>query len=322
MIFLKVWREKMNNEYPVVLVNSLQDSALDYEELGASVKQLGLVHARLESQIELFHNPLAKGLAKLKRALGAKPKYSVEEILRMQLEIIRRLRRTMELQSVKTRTRLEHLVDYSEEVDGKIENSMEYRLSQKPEIEQLERTLAEESKQLQKEDKSKKGYFAKEHAYKRARRDLSEKHHQYDLATEAVIDFTQQEHYLEVQEDLIRNTVHTSERLAEKTKRVESQIAVIRGTYDAVIKQQKLYIALYQALHEQRVYIQGLDQILMIGRSTLSQIAARSQTLNGFYDNPDTEGLRDSIADENYDRREENEFTLEDHINDKDDKLQ
>lgn len=302
------------NEYSLVLADNIKDCTFDYDELSGSVKELVKMHAELETQIKSIKTPLRKAYTKLKRALFGQPKHSVDEIMNMQLSIIRQIRRALQFQSKKTRTKLESVVNYSEALDNELEKSIQYRLQENPILEQLKKELDENSLVMQKQDKKQPGYFEKDSEANKKLREYKEKLHNYDLATEAVLDILQQREYLNLQEEIVRNTVYTSERLADKTIRIENQLSVIRGMYDSVLKQHKLYLALYHALGCQKTYLANLDDILMTGQQVMETIATKSQTINTFHKNPKLEGFQELTQFSSIDRREEKELLLAEYL--------
>lgn len=303
-------------EYSMILTENLQDVSLDYDELTTSVKELTKMHTELEINTAYLKSPLAKTYAKIKRAIGAAPRYTVEEVLSVQLMIIRQLRKTSESQALKTRVKLDKMVFYAEESDLKILEGLNYRESSAPNLEKAKQEIIEIDKTLEKLKigKSEEGYIKKKHEKNKLMRAYLESSHLFDLASESAFDLFKQNQYLELQENVIRNTVYTAERLAEKTKRIENQITLIKGIYDSVLKQQKLYTDLYRALTAQREYIKGLDNILVFGQQTMASISSRSETLNSFYENPNTENLMDLIETSDQDRRSDLELKLEEHF--------
>ena len=309
-----MWRMLMMTEYSMVLAENIQDCSLDYQELEGSVKNLMQMHDGLETQIREMKTPFHKFYAKLKRSLFGAPKHSAEEVMNMQLMIIRQIRRALEFNSNKTRTKLDTIINYSEASDLKIEENLQYRAREKPRLEETRKILETLSSTIQKEDKTKQGFFEKEHDYKKVLRGYKENTHKYDLATDAVLDLLQQGKYLGLQEEIIRNTVHTSERLSEKTRRIENQISIVKGLYDSVLKQHKLYVTLYQAICAQKTYISNLDDILMNGQQVMEQIATKSNVLNGFNENPRLEGISENIEYVNLDRRSEKELLLAEYL--------
>lgn len=302
------------NEYNLILAENVQDCSLDYQELEGSVKNLMQMHEDLEAQIREMKTPFHKFYAKLKRSLFGAPKHPVEEVMNMQLMIIRQIRRALEFNSNKTRSKLDTIISYSEASDLKIGENLQYRAKEKPVLEETRKALDAFSLTIQKEDKTIAGFFKKEHEYKRTLREYKEDAHKYDLATDSALDLLQQRKYLGLQEEIIRNTVHTSERLSEKTRRIENQIAIVKGLYDSVLKQHKLYITLYQAICAQKTYISNLDEILMNGQQVMEQIATRSNSLNNFHENPRLEGLSENIEYVNFDRRSEKELLLAEYL--------
>lgn len=302
------------SEYNLILAENIQDCSLDYQELEGSVKNLMQMHGDLESQIREMKTPLHKLYARLKRSLFGVPKHSVEEVMNMQLMIIRQIRRALEFNSNKTRSKLDAIINYSEASDKNIEENLQYWAKEKPALEEARKILESISSAIQKEDKTKQGFFEKEHEYKKTLREYKENAHKYDLAADAVLDLLQQRKYLSLQEEIIRNTVHTSERLAEKTRRIESQLSIVRGLYDSVLKQHKLYATLYHAICAQKTYISNLDEILMNGQQVMEQIATRSSALNGFNENPRLEGISENIEYANFDRRSEKELLLAEYL--------
>lgn len=296
----------MNNpkyEYPIILANSLQDCSLNFDDLDSEVSELMEVHTRLEMQIAAAQKPLSMGLAKLRRALGKKPKFTVEEILRMQLEMTRTLRKSLEKESSKTRSSLEGIIAYSDYIDTRIQAGVIYISEARPEIEALQKRIDAAEEALKKLTEDNPAYFEKKHEHKTLERELKELYHKYDISVDAVADYKDHSVYLEYHEALMRATLYTSEEMSEKTRRIESQIAIIKGNYDAMLRQHKLFAALHNALTMQKTYIKSLDGILMKGRSIMQAIVSRSEGLKPYAEGSPLEGIKETIKEEDADKR-------------------
>lgn len=300
----------MTEEYSMVLAENIADCSMDYDALSGSIKGLMVMHHELEAHAKAVGTPLHKAYAKLKRLIFKKPKHTVEEVMNMQIFAIKAICRDLSFQVKKTRKKFSAIVDYSEGADSRILESLAYISRVKPVLGDARKTLEEQKTGIEMRDKQSENYFSCEHELKHALRQYQEQQHQCDLATDAVIDLMQQRGYLASQEDVIRSTAYLSERLLEKAKRIESQMSLIKGMYDSVLRQHKSYIDLYRALSDQKAYIDNLDEILMEGRHTMSQIASRSVALNAFHENNRLESVVESMHLESDDSREERELML------------
>lgn len=296
-------------EYSMIIAENLRDYSLDYEELSGSVNGLMAMHCDLEDKINSMTRPLSMALGRIKRAFGSRPKHTIEDIFRNQLATIKQLRRGIELQSEKSRSQMDELVVYQEEKSEEISEALDYIAANGKQLCPASKPmLISKPKEKQKIDRE---YLKREDDYIKGAREISEKQHKYIMAAEKIIDLLRQKVYLRIQEELVRNTVHSSERITEKAKRIEDQISITRGLYDSVLTQQKLCGTLYKALETQRTYIAGLDNIVITGRRIMNDIVSKSAVLNDFNSMGRLDGILDEIASDNKERKEELISTIE-----------
>lgn len=314
------------NNYTKTLTQNLQEYSLDYEELSVSAKNLIQLHNELECSIRSTSTVIERGIAKLRRYLGA-PRPSVEYVLSKQMEILHALRKNVEMPYRKGERELDNLVTHSRDINARIMDNLKFRKKEHPVIIQIKNELVLQSAQLGNKYKDLQSkFFSSEdieldEEYSKSKlehedkyRLLLNKQHDLDIVTVAASDYLGQKKSLRINEELLRNTTHTSHHIIEKTKRIEEQIGKTKGIYDSVFRQQKAYIYLHDALCAQRSYIQGLDNIIIVGQQTMNDISARSQALNAFYENPNMENIRELIHFQESDKRSDLEDKLKENL--------
>lgn len=126
-------------------------------------------------------------------------------------------------------------------------------------------------------------YFGAEFRMRELKREVSEKVHYYDVVNESVLDLAEELRFLEVVEDLLMSSIHLSDNIAVKSKRIERHIASTKQAYTLVKSQQLAAESLDKALTNLTRFTLGVHNLLADGLRGMSDMMGSSSNINKFY---------------------------------------
>lgn len=126
-------------------------------------------------------------------------------------------------------------------------------------------------------------YFESEFKLGELKRDISENIHHYDIVNESVLDVAEELNFLDVVDDLLLNSVHLSEHISVKSRRLERHISATKQAYTLVRSQQVAVESLDSALTTLTRFTLGVHNILADGLKEMSGLVSSTSNLNRFY---------------------------------------
>ncbi len=245
---------------------------------------------RLEKEIEhyvgsnlMFPQSVIYDLRNFILNLFGRIPYTLEELFDLQLKNIRGVNANLTGIIFGSRDELGSLEFYVNNVLSQLKSSVNGR-GEKLDTLQRKTKIYSEAQQIFRDiKKTDEDYFEYKKSLKQVRRQVQELKHGYVINNESIIDLGQEEEFLEIIEDLLRTSVHTCERISNKTQHLERHITNTKRVYSQLQKQQSTIVTLTSAVDVLTKSITDVHQILGNGLQNMVEIANSPDILNTFY---------------------------------------
>ncbi len=159
-------------------------------------------------------------------------------------------------------------------------------------------------------------FFDLEMGLRKMKREISSGAHNYDIANESVLDLAEEMKFLGVVEDLLTSSIHLSEHIAVKAKRLERHISATKQVYVLVKSQQEAVQSLEAAVGTLTNFTLGLHKILAGGLQEMAGMMKPGSGLNSFYSSANNNfgRLVASVSEANLMRSREVEDTVQRYL--------
>lgn len=247
----------------------------EFHALQAQIKEVYKLQHNLETQVQALHNPLKKAVVRAKKWISGKQEPTIKQNLQLKLALIQKLRTALEQRTEDARTSLDKIISFTEEQEQTLTKGLK-------EKETYGKELTTYHEKLKTYTPKKERSFEEDKALKSTLREAEECKHHYLLTLDKIGDLHQQRHYLTSKEEFIRDRVHQSEKLTEKTKRFEAHLELLCDTYDTLFHQNKLATSLLHFLGLGKAYLGHADLYLGELQKRESEIAQTDYVRNLF----------------------------------------
>lgn len=252
---------------------------IGYVALRQQVDSLVLHQAELDRAVRgkssMFHNCYysAKGL--FYQLLFGERQLAVEELFDLQLDNIFSLNFNLCSITEESRRELDSLRGYYNHRHKELRHFVD--LAGNTSLEGKTKLYHKLNHELSSRGRKDKEFFDLELKARELKREIVESLHRYTLANDSILDLGEELRFLGVVEDLLQSSIHLSEGIAVKSKRIERHISATKQAYTLVKAQESAVKALDTAVTTLTRFTLGMHNILAEGLSEMSGIIASSK---------------------------------------------
>jgi len=248
------------------------------------VKDIVVISNIIGKEVNYEANNITKTGSKIKKFLNenilGKRKFTIEELLNMQLRNIMLLNSNLRYINQEARSERDNLIEYYESICQEFKENILTAPERQKRLKIRTQELSTARQRILTNRNYDEDYFNTEKRFRDARRNQAEEEHDYVMRMRDTVKLQQEKAFLDIMEQLLTRSIHLSELYNRDVEHIERHVEKTKNVYLRLIKQQGQFLMLRDGVEKLKEYLLNLQNGVVRGISEMNNIVNGVDSLN------------------------------------------
>lgn len=248
------------------------------------VKDIVIISNIIGKEVNYEANNLTKTCSRIKgffnEKIMGKKKFTIEELLNMQLRNIALLNSNLVYINQEARGERDNLIEYYESICQEFKENILTAPERQKRLKMKTQELSMARQRTTTNRNYDEDYFNTEKRFREVRRNQAEEEHDYVMRMRDAVKLEQEKAFLDIMEQLLTRSIHLSELYCRDVEHIGRHVEKTKNVYLRLIKQQGQFFMLRDGVEKLKEYLINLQNGVVKGVSEMNNIVNGVDSLN------------------------------------------